>query len=152
MLDFHWSLISLEKSVACIPKSYCQLFLSHHLIWETLLFIVQSHWQPNFAGLEKPYSNKLIGVAPTEYGWSHYYSQLGNALQNIFLKYSALIMGTLKRSTNQSFNFSVQSLKFTGEFEWTWFAIIFPYGQKSMSTKKRWYTPHLKEFNIDHFY
>ena len=30
---------------------------------------------------------------------SHHYTQLGNALQNIFFAYSALIMGTLKGST-----------------------------------------------------
>ena len=34
--------------------------------------------------------------------------------KNIFFAYSALIMGTLKGSTSQFFNFSAQSQNFTG--------------------------------------
>ena len=49
---------------------------------------------------------------------------------------SPWIMGTLKGSTGRFFNFSAQSQNFTGGLEWTRFALIFPYGQKSMSTKR----------------
>ena len=45
---------------------------------------------------------------------SHHYAQLGNALRKHFFSYSALIMGTLKDSTGQFFNFSTQSQNFTG--------------------------------------
>ena len=48
------------------------------------------------------------------YSRSYHYTQLGNALQKHFFASSALIMGTLKRSTNRFFNFSVQSQNFTG--------------------------------------
>ena len=48
------------------------------------------------------------------YSRSYHYTQLGNAIQKHFFASSALIMGTLKRSTNRFFNFSVQSQNFTG--------------------------------------
>ena len=43
---------------------------------------------------------------------SNHYAQLGNALQKHFFAYSALIMGTLKGSTDRFFDFSVQSQNF----------------------------------------
>ena len=67
---------------------------------------------------------------------SSHYAQLGNALQKHFFAYSPLIIGTLKGSTGRFFNFSTQSQNLTGELEWTRFALIFPYGQKSISTKR----------------
>ena len=45
---------------------------------------------------------------------SHNYAQLGNALQKHCFAYSALIMGTLKGSTDRFFNFSAQSQNFAG--------------------------------------
>ena len=56
----------------------------------------------------KSYSSDYIN------SWSHLDAQLGNAFQNIFFAYSALIVGTLKGSTSWSFNFSAQSQNFTG--------------------------------------
>ena len=45
-------------------------------------------------------------------------------------------MGTLKGSTGQIFNFNTQSQNFTvGSNGYAQFALTFPYGQKSMSTK-----------------
>ena len=45
---------------------------------------------------------------------SHHFAELGNALQKHFFAYSALIMGTLKGSTDRFFDFSAQSQNFTG--------------------------------------
>ena len=44
---------------------------------------------------------------------SNLYAQLGNALQKHFFAYFASIMSTLKGSTGQFFNFSIQSQNFT---------------------------------------
>ena len=53
------------------------------------------------------------------------------------IAYSAFIMGTLKGSTGQNFNISTQSQNFTvGSNGYAQFALIFSYGQKSMSTKR----------------
>ena len=46
--------------------------------------------------------------------WSHHYPPLENALQNHFFPYFAWIMGTLKGSNGQFFNFSAESQNFTG--------------------------------------
>ena len=60
----------------------------------------------------------------------------GKCPPKIFFAYSAFIMGTLKGSTGQIFNFSTQSQNFTvGSNGYAQFALTFPYGQKSMSTK-----------------
>ena len=48
------------------------------------------------------------------FSWSHHYTELGNALKKTFFTYSTLIMGTLKGSTGQLFNFSAQSKNLTG--------------------------------------
>ena len=69
------------------------------------------------------------------YSRSYHYTQLGNAIQKHFFASSALIMGTLKRSTNR-FLISVSKVKILQAFEWTRFTLTFPYGQKSMSTKR----------------
>ena len=45
---------------------------------------------------------------------SHHYAQLGNALQNHFFAYSALIMDTLKGPTDQFFNFIAHGQYLTG--------------------------------------
>ena len=55
--------------------------------------------------------------------------------KNIFV-HSTLIMGTLRGSIRQFFNFSAQSQKFYRGLDWTCFTLIFPYSQKPMSTKK----------------
>ena len=65
---------------------------------------------------------------------SHHNGQLENALQKHCFVYSALIVGTLKGSTD--FLISVPKVKILQSFEWTRFPLIFPYGQKSMSTKR----------------
>ena len=56
----------------------------------------------------------LIFVNDLHNSPSHHYAQLGNALQNYCFAYSTLIMGTLKGSTGQFFNFIAQSQNFTG--------------------------------------
>ena len=66
----------------------------------------------------------------------NHYAQLGNALQKYFFAYSALIIGTLKGSPGRFFSFSTQSQNFTGGSNGPEFALIFPYGQKSISTKR----------------
>ena len=67
---------------------------------------------------------------------SHHYAQLGNALQKHDFAYSALIIDTLKGSIGRFYIFSAQRSQFYRGFAWTQFALIFPYGQKSMSTKR----------------
>ena len=66
--------------------------------------------------------------------WSHNNGQLGNALQKHCFAFSVLIVGTLKGSTD--FLISVPIVKILQGFERTRLPLIFPYGQKSMSTKR----------------
>ena len=57
--------------------------------------------------------------------------------KNTFFSYSAFIVGTWKGSTGRFFNFSFQSQNFTGGSNgFARFALIFPYGEKSTSTKR----------------
>ena len=62
--------------------------------------------------LLKPYQSLVCRLSPVSR--SHHYAQLRNALQKHFFAYSALIMGTLKGSTDRFFDFSAQSQNFTG--------------------------------------
>ena len=75
------------------------------------------------------------------YSRPHYYAQLGNPLQTHFFAYSALIMGILKGSVGQFFNFIAQSQNFTGGLA----GPNLPIRSKINVIKKRWYTLHLKE-------
>ena len=56
--------------------------------------------------------------------------------KNIFFAYSALIISTLKGSTVDSETSVAKVKNLQGVIDWTRMALIFPYGQKSMPTKR----------------
>ena len=81
-----------------------------------------------------------VNIISAIHSRSHHYVQLGNAHQKHLFTYSTLIIGTLKSSTGQFFNFSAQSQNFYRGSKLIRLPLIFPCNQKWMSIK----IPHIR--------